>query len=192
MTLRLVEKHKTCPACGLWKPWSEFYPASKWEDGTTRAPQTYCKPCGNTIRTEAHRAMKGAALEASRGKRRARAAKMTPEQRERKREVGRLSAAKRRRERAQVASEYKPRPRRLVAGEQNVWLPIAPLRERIAAETARIGQAAFAELVGVPERTVFRWLYEGEKIELSFADRVALAIEGPWLLNELYPLEIAA
>lgn len=41
----MAERKKVCAKCGVEKPWSDFYPKKKWEDGTTRTVGAYCKPC---------------------------------------------------------------------------------------------------------------------------------------------------
>lgn len=37
--------YENCAAQGQPQPWSNFYAAAKWEDGTMRRPQARCKKC---------------------------------------------------------------------------------------------------------------------------------------------------
>lgn len=41
LTLRV----RRCVDCGQTKPWGEYYPRKKWEDGTMRVPESRCKAC---------------------------------------------------------------------------------------------------------------------------------------------------
>jgi hypothetical protein len=43
---RLCTRPK-CPLAGQRQPWSNFYAAAKWPDGTMRRPQSWCKACAN-------------------------------------------------------------------------------------------------------------------------------------------------
>lgn len=36
---------RRCGACGLTKPWTDFWAAAHWPDGTVRRPQSRCKDC---------------------------------------------------------------------------------------------------------------------------------------------------
>lgn len=41
----MAERHKICTRCGERKPWSQYYAAARWPDGTMRRPGSRCKEC---------------------------------------------------------------------------------------------------------------------------------------------------
>lgn len=41
----MVEPTRICSKCKERKPWSAFYAKKRWEDGTVRQPQSWCKVC---------------------------------------------------------------------------------------------------------------------------------------------------
>jgi hypothetical protein len=55
-SVQLATLQAVCKDCGESKPWTEFWPAAKWPDGTMQRPQSYCKACNRRRRAGKARA----------------------------------------------------------------------------------------------------------------------------------------
>lgn len=44
-----MTEEKVCTRCNQLKPLSEFWPATKWPDGTTRTLRSHCRTCGSEL-----------------------------------------------------------------------------------------------------------------------------------------------
>lgn len=92
----------------------------------------------------------------------------------------RLSEARgtRRQFRNQAPVDAEPVPR----------LPIAPLRAWLREREREFAdRTAMAAWMGVNEKRIREWLNENQFVLLDTIDRVAVQIDDPWLLRELWP-----
>lgn len=52
---RLLKLRRSCGACLAVKPWTEFWAAAKYPDGTMQRPQSHCKDCVKAARRRRRR-----------------------------------------------------------------------------------------------------------------------------------------
>jgi hypothetical protein len=62
----MIEPSRVCPRCRERKPFSAFYPRTRWPEGTVRTVAAYCRPCNAAKRREWARAHPGAHAQAMR------------------------------------------------------------------------------------------------------------------------------
>lgn len=180
LTVKVVERERECLICGESKPWSAFYAARKWPDGTMRSPQSYCKVCRTRIGNEWQRKNREWRREYDR--RRYARLRQDPEWVGIRREIDR--EAKRRR--------FNHRPREAVLSV----LPVGELAPAPFAAWLRDAMACYegglteiARLSDVSSRTLSAVLHgERERVSLDVVDRVLVA-DGSITLNDLYPLD---
>lgn len=74
------------------------------------------------------------------------------------------------------------------------FYPIGPFRDWLIYQRDRherlyaMSQDEFARRLGVPERKLYRWLYENTVVALDSVDAVVCGFGDPALLNELCPV----
>lgn len=175
---------KTCADCDERKSWSEFWPKTKWPDGSMRQPHAYCKDCWRE-RSRAWKARRRRErpdlVQASDRAVYARV-KRDPRRLARRREINRDTQ---RRKKNIPPERWRILP---VDAERQDRLPIGPFREWLNCEIeARGSMALVGDLAGIAERTIYRWLNEADNVEIDSADRVLCACDQPEVLRELYP-----
>jgi ribosome-binding protein aMBF1 (putative translation factor) len=140
---------KHCSICGRWRHVSDFDPRTR----TGGQPVAFCQTCRRRVQREAYW-------------------RLTPEQRERKREYLAIYSDAKRRE-AGVPRRRRLRPS-VVDRPEYVFLDIDP----IVRELRRVENVSeVARRIGVDEHTLRRYLMgESRHIRLDLADRLALAL----------------
>jgi hypothetical protein len=169
---------KYCAGCGRWRHAVDFRPRTD-----KHVPSSSCEPC-------------------RRAARRARYARWTPEQMERKREYARFWLEKHRRETGGKARPFKNR-RTVVDRAERIFLPREPLLKEITiymrqhsvysmnGELTAYQWRELAQLAGVNERSLYRLRHEdGGHVRIDLADRLAVTIGVP--LSLIYPADTPA
>lgn len=179
----MIEPTKVCAKCKARKPWSEFWAKAKWEDGTMRQPHARCKDCWRerTRKRARDRRQRDPDTVRAADRERYRRNRRDPDWAARRRVITRRAKRKQ--------MDIPPERWRVleVDVERMTWLPIGPFREWLGAECDRRGTVVVAEILGVQERQVWRWLHESEQVDVDRADAAFVAVGEPYLLIELYP-----
>lgn len=178
---------KTCAGpCGQRLPWTEFYAAAKWPDGTMRRPRHMCKACDKAYRAE-HARKHPEQAQASRKRYWQAEAQRRREDPERHRQaledLRMRSAAWRRRD----GQRERPKRRGLNRSPSVDAAPFAAWLTDKAAEYG--GVRSLAEACGMSETRIYK-IRGGEipRVELASVD-AALQHEGSTHLDDLYPME---
>lgn len=196
MTLRIVERTKTCNGCGQAKPWSDYYAKARWDDGTMRQPHSRCKTCAAEQCKRAYWADPESARQRSRNYR--------AENVEKSRATVRRNHGRRlanaethaidldRRRQAYAKREGLKRPARgprVASVGGRIFLPLEPLRAVFEEMYERLGSWELVYRDSWLGETTVKDVRFGrsESVELATVDTVAVALERPDLLAELYP-----
>lgn len=187
-TVQVAERTKRCTRCGEVKPWSQYYPLTRWEDGTKRTVRPRCKACETAVTLERRR--NDPALHE----------RVKAYHRERHRRV--LADPERAAERRDYQRQWYHRTRgnggehrrQTVDIGGSSRLPAAPFAEWLRGIEHRYeSRMEMADALGTDE-SLLRRVLSGEKpgVSLDTVDRALLNVGDGTTLDMLYPLEEAA
>lgn len=170
---------KRCPRCQTVKPWSDFTPRTRWEDGTVRNVQANCKACNAELCREWRR-RRGESPDTRRQRQNRWVANLDPERKAIRRDVSREWW---RRKLGVEPQNYRTRGRAQHGGPT---VDPTPFVEWL--RSFNVNPQQTARIVGMEPRRV-RSLMNGEqaRVELDTVDRALCNYGRPDLLNILYP-----
>lgn len=176
----MSERTALCSDCQNVKPWSDFYPRTKWEDGSTRTVYSYCRPCHLARKREWARNNREATRRHNR------------EQCARRRNNPEAKATHRAYQREWERKTYGQRPRvgNGQGSRDGVTIDATAFTEWLRSFNANAEE--IARQTGMEPRRV-RSLLNGEqtRVELDTVDRALCGYGRPDLLDTLVPRAVA-